>query len=379
MAALPRPEPAARRYAPYIQELREFYASSGLSFGSADGIAPVAERLQSPGSFVDDLSSLIRSIILREGGAVPHAVLLQILVISITGGEIDQPSEQLREPLRGLLIFVTGVLRRPWNEPPTESLPQPVREPPDSHPAHFEPLAETTTPASPVLEFAPGLAAALVAAGPKGSAAFAEEIPETSVPRHDPPSEVIKDQPVQPRTGRNLAWTALAAIPLVLLLMFGLHSRRSESTRTPQPAPQITQMAPQTTIPKPSASVPQSAVSPGASFSGMPRSHQPSSYLSAPGSPFEISPGVMASHLVSAPSPNYPLLARIARLKGQVVLQAVISQDGLVVATRVLSGHRVLRGAAVDAVRRWRYRPYLAEGRPVKVATIVNVDFPSRH
>ena len=87
----------------------------------------------------------------------------------------------------------------------------------------------------------------------------------------------------------------------------------------------------------------------------------------------------MASHLVSAPPPNYPILARIARTKGQVVLQAIISQDGSVIAAHALSGHRLLRSAAVNAVRRWRYRPYLAEGRPVKVATIVNVDFPSRH
>jgi TonB family protein len=87
----------------------------------------------------------------------------------------------------------------------------------------------------------------------------------------------------------------------------------------------------------------------------------------------------MASHLISARQPNYPILARIAKVQGQVVLQAVISPDGSVIATRVLSGHRLLRGAAINAVRRWRYRPYVADGRPVNVATIVTVDFHPRH
>jgi protein TonB len=85
----------------------------------------------------------------------------------------------------------------------------------------------------------------------------------------------------------------------------------------------------------------------------------------------------MAGNLLSAPLPNYPTMARIARVHGQVVLEAVISTSGTVSATRVLRGPRLLRGAAVDAVRRWRYKPYLVNGSPVDVATIVTVDFNS--
>jgi protein TonB len=87
---------------------------------------------------------------------------------------------------------------------------------------------------------------------------------------------------------------------------------------------------------------------------------------------------MMAANLVSAPMPDYPMLAKIAHIGGEVILQAVISKNGTVSATRIMSGHRLLRGAAQDAVRRWRYRPYVMDGHPVEVATIVTVRFKSK-
>jgi protein TonB len=92
----------------------------------------------------------------------------------------------------------------------------------------------------------------------------------------------------------------------------------------------------------------------------------------------EISSGMMAANLISAPMPDYPMLAKIAHIGGEVILQAVISKSGTVSVTRVMSGHRLLRGAAQDAVRRWRYRPYVMDGHPVEVATIVTVRFKSK-
>jgi protein TonB len=85
----------------------------------------------------------------------------------------------------------------------------------------------------------------------------------------------------------------------------------------------------------------------------------------------------MSSHRLAARPPSYPFLARTANVQGEVMLQAVISRTGSVTAVHVLDGHRLLRGAAVAAVRGWRYRPYIADGRPVSVATIVTVDFRS--
>ena len=83
----------------------------------------------------------------------------------------------------------------------------------------------------------------------------------------------------------------------------------------------------------------------------------------------------MAANLISAPEPEYPKLARLTRTEGQVMLQAVVGRDGRVTIAHVLSGHHLLRGAAVNAVRQWRYRPYVVDGKPVDVATIITVNF----
>jgi TonB family protein len=95
--------------------------------------------------------------------------------------------------------------------------------------------------------------------------------------------------------------------------------------------------------------------------------------------PVDVSSGVMAANLVSAPKPSYPKLANLTRMHGNVVMRAVISKDGSVEHLQVIEGHRLLRGAAKSAVRNWRYRPYKINGVPVDVATTVSVDFSLHH
>ena len=73
--------------------------------------------------------------------------------------------------------------------------------------------------------------------------------------------------------------------------------------------------------------------------------------------------------------PTYPPLARAARIQGQVVLQAVISKQGTIENLRVLSGHPMLVPAAIEAVRQWRYRPYILNNEPVEVETQITVNF----
>jgi len=73
--------------------------------------------------------------------------------------------------------------------------------------------------------------------------------------------------------------------------------------------------------------------------------------------------------------PVYPAIAKAARVSGVVVLQATISKTGTIENLKVISGPPMLQGAATDAVRSWRYRPYLLNGDPVEVETTVNVVF----
>jgi protein TonB len=84
---------------------------------------------------------------------------------------------------------------------------------------------------------------------------------------------------------------------------------------------------------------------------------------------------LMAGNLLEKTLPQYPAIARATRTQGTVVLQATISKAGLIENLRVISGPPLLQQAAMDAVRSWRYKPYLLNGEPVEVETTVNVVF----
>jgi protein TonB len=88
-----------------------------------------------------------------------------------------------------------------------------------------------------------------------------------------------------------------------------------------------------------------------------------------------ISAGVAVGMLLQKTQPVYPPIAKAARVSGTVVLQATISKTGAIENLRVVSGPAMLQQAALDAVRSWRYRPYLLNNEPVEVETTVNVIF----
>jgi periplasmic protein TonB len=88
-----------------------------------------------------------------------------------------------------------------------------------------------------------------------------------------------------------------------------------------------------------------------------------------------VSQGVSTGLLIRKIQPNYPPLARQARIQGTVVLQAEISKEGTIQNLQLISGHPMLAPSAIEAVKQWRYRPYLLNGEPVAVETQVVVNF----
>ena len=88
-----------------------------------------------------------------------------------------------------------------------------------------------------------------------------------------------------------------------------------------------------------------------------------------------ISQGVSQGMLVQMVKPRYPEAARSMRLQGAVVMDALIGKDGVVKNLKVVSGHSMLAKAAEEAVRQWRYKPYLLNGQPVSVETQITVKF----
>ena len=84
---------------------------------------------------------------------------------------------------------------------------------------------------------------------------------------------------------------------------------------------------------------------------------------------------MMEGNLIHRVQPQYPALAIMARVQGEVVLRAVIGKDGTIENVQAISGSPLLLHAAVDAVSQWRYLPYYLNGEPVEVDTQVTVNF----
>jgi periplasmic protein TonB len=102
---------------------------------------------------------------------------------------------------------------------------------------------------------------------------------------------------------------------------------------------------------------------------------QPTATRPAANRPLSVGSGVMQAMLVRRVEPEYPAIARNTRTSGPVVLSAIIATDGSIQSLKIVSGNPLLVGAALAAVRQWRYKPTLLDGEPVEVETLITVNF----
>ena len=512
MAVMSTSGTISSRFSSYVGELREVFGQHGVQCGSAEDLETVADRLTTQGALADDVSSILRSAILREGGSLPYTELFQILLVAVVGAELDPAAEAPLPGFRQLLSFAGSVARRPWNVPPGEKIvagdevtfapelqrlsgqrtnaghvPVEAERQPEAVEEAVEEVAAPEPPfvAGPMLGSA--MAAALAALPP---ATVRQDIRHEEIPDAlDSGSWALEDgeygwaeigrtldddgeagdvsgdslpvmPPPPPGSSAPLWIGAACAVALIFALTMWTRSLYAPHTPPVDAAVRVAAVEPmtmhppkptaaltlpvaavaQTTVPVAKASVtkparadggtaddgtevparpaaprhrpllavktaapivrvqePAQTVSPRTETApvtqpaekpitqetaSMPPPPQPWGRMPAPvhsdddKSPyFQVSAGVMASHLLLSPDPGYPTLAKLTHIQGQVIMETVISSDGEVIAARVLSGHRLLRGAAVSAVKRRRYRPYVLDGRPVDVATTVTVDF----
>jgi TonB family protein len=88
-----------------------------------------------------------------------------------------------------------------------------------------------------------------------------------------------------------------------------------------------------------------------------------------------VSEGVAQGLLIKKVNPIYPPLARQARIQGTVILQLQIDKAGGVQNVQLFSGHPMLAPAAIEAVKQWKYTPYLLNGDPIAMETKARVNF----
>ena len=88
-----------------------------------------------------------------------------------------------------------------------------------------------------------------------------------------------------------------------------------------------------------------------------------------------VSQGVMTGLITAKVPPEYPADAKQQRIQGVVWMKAIIDKEGNVANLQLVSGHPLLAPPAMEAVRQWKYRPYLLNGMPVEVETQIQVNF----
>jgi periplasmic protein TonB len=107
---------------------------------------------------------------------------------------------------------------------------------------------------------------------------------------------------------------------------------------------------------------------PGAIFGGQPQ-------VQVVAGVHTISSGVADGMLIHKVAPIYPKFAQENRISGTVVLRATITKSGSIEGLQLISGPKILSESALNAVKYWRYRPYLLNNQPVEVQTTINVVF----
>ena len=105
------------------------------------------------------------------------------------------------------------------------------------------------------------------------------------------------------------------------------------------------------------------------------RVETPAAIPPAPPAPLRVGGEVTAPKPLYTPPPEYPALARQARVAGLVRLEAVVTTDGGIRSIRLIQGHPLLTAAAIAAVKGWRYTPPTLNGEPIEVIMQVDVTF----
>lgn len=93
----------------------------------------------------------------------------------------------------------------------------------------------------------------------------------------------------------------------------------------------------------------------------------------------QVSAAVQQAKLVTQVQPVYPTVAKQTRVQGVVKLSVVIATDGTVQEAKAIDGHPFLISAAIDAVKKWVYKPTLLSGKPVEVETTIELPFALSH
>ena len=159
----------------------------------------------------------------------------------------------------------------------------------------------------------------------------------------------------------------------------GKTASESDSESAPEPEPLMVKGGKIAKIAKPAADAPAPSMigmaAPGADAPPTDLIPSTTPTLRPTLSTVHVSQGVSTGLLIKKVAPTYPANALRMQIEGNVELLATISKDGNITNIKVLTGDSQLAKAATDAVKQWKYKPYLLNGEPVEIQTQVTIKF----
>ena len=78
---------------------------------------------------------------------------------------------------------------------------------------------------------------------------------------------------------------------------------------------------------------------------------------------------------ISKVAPEYPIIARQLKIQGVVELEALVTEEGSVEKVEIVSGNPVLTRPATEALKKWKFNPFVANGKPVKAQAQISMTF----
>lgn len=346
----PIPKPMAEPMTTALKHAAEATgrADSGISVGYGAAVAPAKERAD-----VDDeisaleeespahsSSSAVPIVKPRSGGsAVNWGRIAAIVLVAAAGGAIYRAGTQMHWQMPPLSFLLHRT---------TTAAPPPTAKPAAGSPATSAPGTSAT---STLVQPNQNLTA--TGATPQKPSPATEAV--VLAPKKPTVNATSFDPPAQPGVVKTIGDDAVFV-----------------TTQTPKPAPPKPAAA-ETVEPAAPETVSADSHSNDQAISGL--MSMPSNVPQPGPQTLRVSQGVSQGLLIKKVPPVYPPQAMKAQMQGAVQLLATISKDGDITSIKALSGETVLARAAIDAVKQWKYKPYLLDGQPLEIQTQITVNF----
>jgi TonB family protein len=426
-------EVVSARYAQQIADLRDFLHQAGLTLGTAESLPMLTARLRDDRTFRRDLKSHVWVLLHADHPPIGYPDLLGVFAIAAAGSHFAAAADErdahdlLRFLMEARSSFETVPIARTVQTMPSPAhrsaiVPSPsAAEDPEEQPLftrHILPQNFTGDQKTAAWVGAATILLAAVLLGLWLHRPSAANQANTAAPiTQGTPDPTTSNTPAQNEQQQNLggntaaptntkprpatratshtglpttkpaAGTPVASTPPVATRAASA-SRQTYSARNVTPShsnlvasantPRLLRRQP---APARAAATPKDAsdlvakVQPIDLGTAPASGHSGTAYSSRGGIVRPTSLGVMAANVTYSPAPTYPPAASAAHVQGEVKLEAEIDADGNVTSTRVISGPPLLRDAAATALEHWRYRPYVADGKPIAMNAQVVMDF----